>query len=129
MAMDVIALTSINKFILNNNDINNYYPKFCLQTRRRRTIDEQTHLNSSKLFRAYPSLFVKYGSRRLCEAKAGGSGTPDRQEDDEVDAALHIDGQIPDTSDKFVKQVSSRAYDMRRQLKQSIDSSSYDGIF
>ena len=31
------------------------------------------------------------------------------------------------TSDEFLRQVSSRAYDMRRHLHQSFDSSSYDG--
>ncbi|XP_061369703.1 uncharacterized protein LOC133312507 isoform X2 [Gastrolobium bilobum] len=46
--------------------------------------------------------------------------------DDEVDRALHLDGTIPGTSNEFVKRVSSRAYDMRRHLHQSFDSSSYD---
>lgn len=48
-------------------------------------------------------------------------------EDEEVKKALELDGTIPSTSDEFVKQVSSRAYDMRRHLQQSFDSSSYDG--
>ncbi|KAK6133739.1 hypothetical protein DH2020_032450 [Rehmannia glutinosa] len=39
---------------------------------------------------------------------------------------MRMDGTIPGTSDEFVKQVSSRAYDMRRHLQQSFDSSSYD---
>ncbi|KAG5068146.1 hypothetical protein AAZX31_01G049700 [Glycine max] len=50
-----------------------------------------------------------------------GNGT-----DDEVERALHMDGAIPGTSDEFVKRVSSRAYDMRRNLQQSFDTSSYD---
>lgn len=37
-----------------------------------------------------------------------------------------MDGAIPGTSNEFVKRVSSRAYDMRRNLQQSFDSSSYD---
>ncbi|KAK1289910.1 hypothetical protein QJS10_CPB18g01457 [Acorus calamus] len=37
-----------------------------------------------------------------------------------------MDGSIPGSSDEFVRRVSSRAYDMRRHLKQSIDSISYD---
>nr|GMD25632.1 uncharacterized protein LOC109166283 [Ipomoea batatas] len=37
-----------------------------------------------------------------------------------------MDGTIPGTPNEFVKQVSSRAYDMRRHLQQSFDSSSYD---
>jgi len=39
-----------------------------------------------------------------------------------------LDGTIPGTSDEFVRQVSSRAYDMRRKLEQTFDSTSYDGI-
>lgn len=47
--------------------------------------------------------------------------------DDEVlERALQLDGSIPGTSNEFVDQVSSRAYDMRRNLQQSFDSSSYD---
>lgn len=49
-----------------------------------------------------------------------------QEEDEEVDQALNLDGQIPTTSDGFLKQVSSNAYDLRRQLEQNIDSSSYD---
>lgn len=47
--------------------------------------------------------------------------------DDEVKRALGMDGSIPGTSDEFVRRVSSRAYDMRRHLNQTLDSSSYDG--
>jgi hypothetical protein len=47
-------------------------------------------------------------------------------EDEEVDQALNLDGQIPTTSDGFLKKVSSSAYDLRRQLEQNIESSSYD---
>ncbi|XP_049405626.1 uncharacterized protein LOC125869115 [Solanum stenotomum] len=46
--------------------------------------------------------------------------------DDEVERALRMDGTIPGTPNEFVEQVSSRAYDMRRHLQQSFDSSSYD---
>ncbi|KAL3501455.1 hypothetical protein ACH5RR_035904 [Cinchona calisaya] len=49
-----------------------------------------------------------------------------RRRDEEVERALHLDGTIPGSSNEFVKQVSSRAYDMRRHLQQSFDSSSYD---
>ncbi|KAL0327151.1 UNVERIFIED_CONTAM: hypothetical protein Sangu_1793100 [Sesamum angustifolium] len=52
-------------------------------------------------------------------------GGNDRR-DEELERALRMDGTIPGTSDAFVKQVSSRAYDMRRHLQQSFDSSSYD---
>lgn len=50
----------------------------------------------------------------------------EEEEDEEVDQALNLDGQIPTTSDGFIKQVSSNAYDLRRQLEQNIESSSYD---
>lgn len=49
-----------------------------------------------------------------------------QRKDDELERAMRMDGTIPGTSDEFVKQVSSRAYDMRRHLQQSFDSSSYD---
>uniref|UniRef100_A0A6M2F724 Uncharacterized protein n=1 Tax=Populus davidiana TaxID=266767 RepID=A0A6M2F724_9ROSI len=74
--------------------------------------------------------------RRVSCRLASGSGDGDRdakEEDnsnddgsEEVERALHLDGTIPGTSNEFVKQVSSRAYDMRRHLQQSFDSSSYD---
>ncbi|KAJ4842811.1 hypothetical protein Tsubulata_046530 [Turnera subulata] len=58
------------------------------------------------------------------EEEEGGGGEGEGEE--EVERALHLDGTIPGTSNEFVKQVSSRAYDMRRHLQQSVDSSSYD---
>ncbi|KAM3706801.1 hypothetical protein ACB098_03G178700 [Castanea mollissima] len=64
------------------------------------------------------------------EENSGGDGDDDDDEDEkereEVERALHMDGTIPGTSNEFVKQVSSRAYDMRRHLHQTFDSSSYD---
>lgn len=56
----------------------------------------------------------------------GDSGESDGGDEVEVERALQLDGTIPGTSDEFVKQVSSRAYDMRRHLHESLDSSSYD---
>lgn len=47
--------------------------------------------------------------------------------DEELERALRLDGTISGSSNEFVKQVSSRAYDMRRHLQRSFDSSSYDG--
>ncbi|KAF4396773.1 hypothetical protein F8388_004741 [Cannabis sativa] len=71
-------------------------------------------------------------SRRASSKSDGGGGTTDDDKDDngteEVERALHLDGAIPGTSDEFVKQVSSRAYDMRRHLQQTFDSSSYDVV-
>ncbi|XP_057448192.1 uncharacterized protein LOC130739797 [Lotus japonicus] len=54
-----------------------------------------------------------------------GAGKSD-DEEEEVERALHMDGAIPGNSDEFLKRVSSRAYDMRRHLHQSFDTSSYD---
>ncbi|GAB4829106.1 hypothetical protein Ancab_018769 [Ancistrocladus abbreviatus] len=66
-------------------------------------------------------------SRDLCSKSIdGGDVDEEEEEDEDVERALHLDGRIPGTSDAFVKQVSSRAYDMRRHLQQSFDSSSYD---
>lgn len=48
------------------------------------------------------------------------------EDDVDVERALQLDGTIPGSSDEFVKQVSSRAYDMRRNLIRTLDSSSYD---
>ncbi|KAI3744464.1 hypothetical protein L1987_57545 [Smallanthus sonchifolius] len=59
--------------------------------------------------------------------KRGGSDNgEDEEEVDEVERALRLDGTIPGSSNEFVEQVSSRAYDMRRHLQQTFDSSSYD---
>ncbi|KAL6187733.1 hypothetical protein ACLB2K_039128 [Fragaria x ananassa] len=77
-------------------------------------------------------------TRRFCHRDAscrstggGGAGASHEGEDsddesEQVERALHLDGSIPSTSDEFVKRVSSRAYDMRRHLQQTFDSSSYD---
>ncbi|KAM1102663.1 hypothetical protein EV2_011728 [Malus domestica] len=59
----------------------------------------------------------------------GGGGAAQEEDDDgseQVERALHLDGNIPSSSDEFVKRVSSRAYDMRHHLQQTFDSSSYD---
>ncbi|KAG2707079.1 hypothetical protein I3760_05G131200 [Carya illinoinensis] len=68
--------------------------------------------------------------RRILEVSCNlRSGAADEDDDDgkeDVERALHLDGSIPGTSDEFVKRMSSRAYDMRRHLHQTFDSSSYD---
>ncbi|XP_015895053.2 uncharacterized protein LOC107428962 [Ziziphus jujuba] len=65
--------------------------------------------------------------RASCKLDGGGAAEEDGDAGSEdVERALHLDGNIPGTSDEFVKRVSSRAYDMRRRLQQSFDSSSYD---
>ncbi|CAI0391012.1 unnamed protein product [Linum tenue] len=86
---------------------------------------------------ADPNSFRRRGRRFSFRANAGsggggedkraGSGGGEGDDDqEELERALHLDGTIPGTSDEFVKQVSSRAYDMRRHLQQTFDSSSYD---
>ncbi|XP_022887551.1 uncharacterized protein LOC111403326 isoform X2 [Olea europaea var. sylvestris] len=63
-----------------------------------------------------------------CKVSGGGDEREDEngRRDEELERALHMDGTIPGSSNEFVKQVSSRAYDMRRHLHQTFDSSSYD---
>lgn len=80
----------------------------------------------------FTSVSPKPYSRRLKDVSCnlGGGGGVKGEDDDgseEVERALHMDGTIPGTSNEFVKRVSSRAYDMRRHLQQTFDSSSYDG--
>ncbi|KAJ8774699.1 hypothetical protein K2173_017145 [Erythroxylum novogranatense] len=84
--------------------------------------------NHRRLPRLCSVFSVSYRSIRggyiRCRSRNGlGDG---EEENEEVERALHLDGTIPGTSDEFVKQVSSRAYDMRRHLHQTFDSSSYD---
>lgn len=55
------------------------------------------------------------------------SSAREEGEEEEVERALGMDGSIPGSSQEFVRRVSSRAYDMRRNLIQSLDSISYDG--
>ncbi|CAN6484490.1 unnamed protein product [Victoria cruziana] len=66
----------------------------------------------------------------ICNSSASGQQgadqDPERREAEDVDEALNLDEGIPSTSNEFVKRVSSRAYGMRRQLEQTIRSSSYD---
>eukprot|EP00850_Spirogloea_muscicola_P013483 SM000091S24641 [mRNA] locus=s91:466422:467975:- [translate_table: standard] len=61
----------------------------------------------------------------VCAAAAGEVGSGDGEEP-EVDTALSLKGDIPPTSDGFLRHVSSRAYDMRRRLEQSLEAVSYD---
>nr|POE57082.1 hypothetical protein CFP56_02108 [Quercus suber] len=66
-------------------------------------------------------------SGRFSQQEENSDGDDEEEKErEEVERALHMDGTIPGTSNEFVKQVSSRAYDMRRHLHQTFDSSSYD---
>ncbi|XP_059445765.1 uncharacterized protein LOC132177450 isoform X2 [Corylus avellana] len=101
--------------------------------RRRRRLAVLS-LGTHRVPRLSSSLFgVRYSMdpsrRRVLEVSCNSRGAASEEEDDgreEVERALHLDGTIPGTSDEFVKRVSSRAYDMRRHLHQTFDSSSYD---
>lgn len=70
------------------------------------------------------------GIRLCCSGGGGSEGDNEEEEDDEevvVDRALGMDGSIPNNANELVKRVSSRAYDIRSKLKNTINSSSYDG--
>ncbi|QCD90387.1 uncharacterized protein LOC114172137 [Vigna unguiculata] len=84
-------------------------------------------LPPSHPFRRLPPRFLsaRTRSRRRHHVSVSCTLAGDGAHDD-LDRALHMDGAIPGTSNEFVKRVSSRAYDMRRNLQQSFDSSSYD---
>lgn len=97
--------------------------------RRRQSGISFTCINSRTIIR----ISNEFPRRKLhmvvhCKLSGGDEkeGENDRR-DEELERALRLDGTIPGTSDAFVEQVSSRAYDMRRHLQQSFDSSSYDG--
>ncbi|XP_039145108.1 uncharacterized protein LOC120282369 [Dioscorea cayenensis subsp. rotundata] len=70
----------------------------------------------------------------LCSSSVGGEGGDEERSgarggyDSDVERALGMDGSIPGSSSEFVRRVSSRAYDMRRHLNQSLDSVSYDVV-
>ncbi|XP_062161965.1 uncharacterized protein LOC133868986 isoform X2 [Alnus glutinosa] len=103
-----------------------------LRRRRRLAVSSLGNLNTHRVPRLSSSLFgVRYSldpcRRKVLEVSCNSRAS--EEEDDgreEVERALHLDGTIPGTSDEFVKRVSSRAYDMRRHLHQTFDSSSYD---
>ncbi|CAA0833062.1 Unknown protein [Striga hermonthica] len=96
---------------------------------RRRITDVSSTCGNSIDRLRISDLFWKGNPISRVRCKLGGEndrqGENDRR-DEELERALRMDGAIPGTSDAFVKQVSSRAYDMRRHLQQSFDSSSYD---
>lgn len=76
---------------------------------------------------------IRSGIRLCCSSGGGGSeGDDEEDEEDEeeevvVDRALGMDGSIPSNANELIKRVSSRAYDIRSKLKNTINSSSYDG--
>ena len=73
------------------------------------------------------------GGRRHGEGRSRTSGTEDS--DDEsvqavADAALQLDGRIPDSSTELVARVTSKAYAMRHSLHHSLQpATSFEGLF
>ncbi|KAF5449573.1 hypothetical protein F2P56_030005 [Juglans regia] len=108
---------------------------FRLRRRRRISVASLSASHNRRLRRVSSSFFgfsysPELHRRRILEVSCSlRSGAADEDDDDgreDVERALHLDGTIPGTSDEFVKRMSSRAYDMRRHLHQTFDSSSYD---
>ncbi|KAK9105138.1 hypothetical protein Scep_021982 [Stephania cephalantha] len=86
----------------------------------RRPLFSENNCGISRRWKARESTSSCGATRR------GGDGESEKSEEEDLERALHLDGSIPGSSDAFVKQVSSRAYDMRRHLHQTFDTSSYD---
>ncbi|KAG8383069.1 hypothetical protein BUALT_Bualt05G0146300 [Buddleja alternifolia] len=89
-------------------------------------IERKKNLKIHFSYAAYKNL-QKQNMRVYCKLSGEDEQEAENdRKDEELERALRMDGTIPGTSDEFVKQVSSRAYDMRRHLQQNFDSSSYD---
>ncbi|KAL2904028.1 hypothetical protein RDABS01_002738 [Bienertia sinuspersici] len=114
-----IMLPPVNQ----NHQISNPSPPFYSFSRSFNLPSLNYKLSQSQIRRNVSVLRCK--SMDTSGGESNGDVEPE-SDDVEVDRALRLDGTIPGTSDEFVKQVSSRAYDIRRHLHQSIDSSSYD---
>lgn len=71
---------------------------------------------------------VKGTHRKIRSFEYDDMGVIDKEDSSNEDMvkAIHLDDRIPKTCDKIVKRVSSRANDIQRQLKQHMESSSYD---
>ncbi|XP_057486091.1 uncharacterized protein LOC130772349 [Actinidia eriantha] len=99
---------------------------------RRRRISVIVHPNRTRRSSLSSFLTLPYstcGKRSAeisCKSAARSAYGDEDEEREEVERALRLDGAIPGTSNEFVERVSSRAYDMRRNLQQTFDSSSYD---
>ncbi|XP_057509692.1 uncharacterized protein LOC130792224 [Actinidia eriantha] len=107
-------------------------PANSLRHHRRRRISVIAHPNHTRRSSLSSVLTLPYptcGTRTAeisCKSAARSAYGDEDEEREEVERALRLDGAIPGTSNEFVERVSSRAYDMRRNLQQTFDSSSYD---
>ncbi|XP_042988652.1 uncharacterized protein LOC122316183 [Carya illinoinensis] len=89
--------------------------------------------SSSSYYFVGVSYSLERPRRRISQVSFSLRGGAVEEEEDadgreDVERALHLDGTIPGTLGEFVKRMSSRAYDMRRHLHQTFNSSNYDGI-
>ncbi|GJP45111.1 hypothetical protein CLOM_g4502 [Closterium sp. NIES-68] len=62
------------------------------------------------------------------EGEAEEMDEAERERQEELLRALGLDSSIPETANEFLDKVSSRAYEMRRRLESTMDSTSYDVV-
>ncbi|KAK9675954.1 hypothetical protein RND81_11G044000 [Saponaria officinalis] len=105
-------------------------PSMMLPLHRNRTISPLLHSPNHSFYLRSSNSRIFWKKKNVgevrCRLRGESDGGEEREDDVEVEEALRLDGSIPGSCDEFVKQVSSRAYDIRRHLHQSLDSSSYD---
>ncbi|XP_077224911.1 plant/protein [Tasmannia lanceolata] len=127
--MESIPTVSTSIVLTSNNPLRQNHPSRRISLAY--STNTKNHHNPPSLcsFFSSPS-FLEHDNRKRremsCASSSGGGGGGEDEKDDDLERALHMDGRIPLSSEEFVKQVSSRAYDMRRHLEQTIDNSSYD---
>lgn len=126
--MDSLASVSPSVVLPPSNPVRLGRRRLFFASRNRFPSPSLASFNGVRCYRSSEHRSRKSISRIFCSSSGGGD-VGDEEGKEEVDKALNLDGTIPGSSDEFVKQVSSRAYDMRRNLQQSFDTSSYDGKF
>ena len=118
--MEGIASCSVSpSAVLVNPNCRNHHPQAMLPFPSR----PKPNLLSFPSFRSSKPSVAPFFTR----SHAGDDEDEDEDEAEVVERALGMDGSIPASADELVKRVSSRAYEMRSQLKSTIGSSSYDG--
>ncbi|CAI5498532.1 unnamed protein product [Closterium sp. Naga37s-1] len=70
----------------------------------------------------------KAGERKAGKGEAEEIDEAERERQEELLRALGLDSSIPETANEFLDKVSSRAYDMRRRLESTLESTSYDVV-